>query len=174
MRCVNLSKSAHRSSFLPHFGKFNGALDFRILSNVELRSSKEWHDSRIDATSIYNATPKRLLPVMWHVPFLSKDLMNSLTWQATIRSTKTFTGGLSRHTKAKGICGQLVCLTGGSIPVTMITRKLFAQLTLGEISSPLGSPDTFHEIHEHPRNTNTNAHKRDCIFFCCREKRSNR
>lgn len=53
------------------------------------------------------------------------------------RSTKTFacsTGGpLKQHTKAKDIRGQLVCLTGGSIPVTMITRKLFAELSLGEI-----------------------------------------
>jgi len=85
-------------------------------------------------------------------------------------SRKTFTGGLSRRTKAKGICGQLVCLTGGSVPVTMITRKLFAQLTLGEISSPLGSPDTFHEIYEHSRNTNTRTPINAIAFFSAAEK----
>jgi len=161
----NLSKYTHKSSFPSHFGKFNGALDFWILSNVRIEILKRVTRSWINATSRYNATPGRLLPVMWHVPFLSKDLMNFPTQQITIWFTKTFTGGLSRHTKAKGIYGQLVCLTGGgSIPVTMITRKLFAQLTLGEISSPLGSPDTFHEIYEHSRHEYTNAYKRDCIF----------
>lgn len=101
---------------------------------------------------------------------LSKDLTNFLTWQVNVLSTKTFTGGFSKHTKAKGICGQLVCLTGGSISVTMITWKLFAQLTLGEISSPLGSPDTFHEMYEHSRNTNTRMSINAIAFFSAAEK----
>lgn len=52
----------------------------------------------------------------------------------------------------------------------MITRKLFAQLTVGEISSPLGSPDTFHEIYEHSRNTNTRMPINAIAFFSAAEK----
>jgi len=52
----------------------------------------------------------------------------------------------------------------------MITRKLFAQLTLSEISSPLGSPDTFHEIYEHSRNTNTRMPINAIAFFSAAEK----
>lgn len=123
-----------RMSLLPFASLWQSsiwALNFWILLNVGLRSSKKRHEN---SQTLRTMQPRGAATCATrHVPFLSLDLTNFPVCQVNIRSTKTFTcstGGLSKRTKAKDIRGQLVCLTGGSIPVTMFTRKLFAELTL--------------------------------------------
>lgn len=123
------------------FHMFNGTLDFRILSNAGIKILKRVrHDSHTDAISTYNATPGCSYLCRGTCLFLSIDLTNFPIWQVTtdLRPTKTVFHRWTLKVHQSEGCLRSTCLLNRwiSIPVTIITRKLFAELTLDEISKP--------------------------------------